>query len=379
MDLLRATFPGGSITGCPKIRSMEIIDEMETDRRHVYTGSIGYVSFHGTMDLSIAIRTATVCEGRVMFSVGGGIVYDSDPAAEYQETLDKGETLMKAFTGSAAGRQSQEKNAIWVDGRLWQSDTASLPVMSRGVQYGAGLFESLRVERGEAPFLSHHLARLQRSATALFGLSLPDFTWEAIITQLVEANGLAGKTAAVKIMVSQGAEGSRACHVVLTARPYTHRLNVLGKPGLSVVTFPSPRTSPLADHKSLNYLVSLKARDYAAGLGADEALLLNGDGSVSELATANIIALSGDRALLPASGHVLPGVMQSLVIPLLQAWGYRVEEERLGVGDLYSMDSLIATNALMGAVPIMALDGNPLVVAKGLCSDLNHHLGIRLG
>ena len=379
VDLLRATFPGGSITGCPKIRSMEIIDEMETDRRHVYTGSIGYVSFHGTMDLSIAIRTATVCEGRVMFSVGGGIVYDSDPAAEYQETLDKGETLMNAFTGNAAGRQSQGQGAIWVDGRLRGSDTASLPVMSRGVQYGAGLFESLRVEKGSAPFLSRHLSRLQRSATALFGLPLPDFTWEVIIAQLVEANGLAGETAAVKIMVGQGVEGSKACHVALTARPYTHRLKALGKPGLSVVTFPSPRTSPLADHKSLNYLFSLKARDYAVGLGADEALLLNGDGSASELSTANIIALSGDRALLPASGHVLPGVMQSLVIPYLTASGYRVAVERLGVGDLHAMDGLIATNALMGAVPIMDLDGKGLVVAKGLCADLNGNLGIRVG
>ena len=76
VDLLKATFPGGSITGCPKIRSMEIIDELEPVKRHVYTGSIGYISFHDTMDLSIAIRTATIFNHRVFFSVGGGIVYD---------------------------------------------------------------------------------------------------------------------------------------------------------------------------------------------------------------------------------------------------------------------------------------------------------------
>nr|MDA8136600.1 anthranilate synthase component I family protein [Desulfobacteraceae bacterium] len=69
MDLIRATFPGGSITGCPKIRSMEIIDELEPVRRHVYTGSIGYVSFHDTMDLSIAIRTAVISGNRIHFSV----------------------------------------------------------------------------------------------------------------------------------------------------------------------------------------------------------------------------------------------------------------------------------------------------------------------
>ena len=97
VDLLRATFPGGSITGCPKIRAMEIIDELEPVRRHVYTGSIGYVGFDGTMDLSIAIRTATFTGGKVVFSVGGGIVFDSDPANEFDETLHKGRTLMDAL------------------------------------------------------------------------------------------------------------------------------------------------------------------------------------------------------------------------------------------------------------------------------------------
>ncbi|MEA1968876.1 MAG: aminodeoxychorismate synthase component I, partial [Thermodesulfobacteriota bacterium] len=79
IDLIKAAFPGGSITGCPKIRAMEIIDELESVKRHIYTGSIGYLSFHNTMDLSIAIRTATVFHKELSFSVGGGIVYDSDP------------------------------------------------------------------------------------------------------------------------------------------------------------------------------------------------------------------------------------------------------------------------------------------------------------
>jgi para-aminobenzoate synthetase component 1 len=100
VDLLRATFPGGSITGCPKIRAMEIIDELEPVRRHVYTGSIGYVGFDGTLDLSIAIRTATFTGGKVVFSVGGGIVFDSDPASEFEETLHKGRTLLNALDAS---------------------------------------------------------------------------------------------------------------------------------------------------------------------------------------------------------------------------------------------------------------------------------------
>jgi para-aminobenzoate synthetase component 1 len=96
VDLITATFPGGSITGCPKIRAMEIIDELESHRRHVYCGSIGYLSFHDTMDLSIAIRTATVVNNTLSFSVGGGIVFDSIPTSEYEETLHKGKTLIEA-------------------------------------------------------------------------------------------------------------------------------------------------------------------------------------------------------------------------------------------------------------------------------------------
>ena len=101
--VLRATFPGGSITGCPKIRAMEIIDELEPHVRHVYTGSIGYFGFHSNWDLNIAIRTALVARGHCHLSVGGGIVYDSDPQAEFEETLHKGQTFFQVMEALASG------------------------------------------------------------------------------------------------------------------------------------------------------------------------------------------------------------------------------------------------------------------------------------
>jgi para-aminobenzoate synthetase component 1 len=101
VDLLRATFPGGSITGAPKVRAMEIIHELEPTRRNVYCGSIGYVGFDGELDLSIAIRTVTLKGGTAFFSVGGAVVADSDPAREYRETLLKGAGLMRAWTAAA--------------------------------------------------------------------------------------------------------------------------------------------------------------------------------------------------------------------------------------------------------------------------------------
>ena len=97
LDLLRAAFPGGSITGAPQVRAMEIIAELEPSRRGIYCGSVGYVSVTGELDTSIAIRTAVAQHGRVYFSAGGGIVADSDPEQEYRETLDKARGLIDAL------------------------------------------------------------------------------------------------------------------------------------------------------------------------------------------------------------------------------------------------------------------------------------------
>ena len=97
IDLLKATFPGGSITGAPKVRAMEIIDEIEPTRRSVYTGSMGYLGFNDDMDINIVIRTFLIKEGKVCFQVGGGIIYDSDAEAEYVETLDKAKALIRAL------------------------------------------------------------------------------------------------------------------------------------------------------------------------------------------------------------------------------------------------------------------------------------------
>ena len=99
VDLLRATFPGGSITGAPKIRAMEIIAELEPTRRGPYCGAIGWLGGDGWMDTSITIRTYAIKDGMVAFQAGGGIVADSDPAAEYEETLDKARALIEALQG----------------------------------------------------------------------------------------------------------------------------------------------------------------------------------------------------------------------------------------------------------------------------------------
>ncbi len=103
IDCLRATFPGGSITGAPKIRAMEVIDEVEPTARGLYTGAIGFIGFSGSMELNIAIRTAIVAAGRIYFQTGGGIVADSSPTREYEETLLKAETFFRTLGAGLGG------------------------------------------------------------------------------------------------------------------------------------------------------------------------------------------------------------------------------------------------------------------------------------
>ena len=102
-DTFRATFPAGTLTGAPKIRAMEIIDEMEPQRREIYGGAVGYFSFSGNMDMAIAIRTLVIHDNQIHLQAGAGIVADSSPVAEYEETINKAKGVMKAIEMAEGG------------------------------------------------------------------------------------------------------------------------------------------------------------------------------------------------------------------------------------------------------------------------------------
>ncbi len=465
IDLIRATFPGGSITGCPKIRSMEIIDELESVRRHVYTGSIGYISFHDTMDLSIAIRTAVVAGGEIGFSVGGGIVFDSEPEKEYEETLHKGKTLMETLVQASCaeskllnnghGRRHatttcpppsqrgmpgdqikmnapnrQEKNGqgsindrlhyalhwkkAWINGKIVDEKSAAIPIHS-GVQYGAGLFETMRVQRGAVLRLSSHLDRLEKSWHSLFDCRLPAISWERLIQRLIRLNGLEEGVAAAKLMAIRGGSTALRGDVMpsvkgagdffsLFVRPYSHRLKYLDEDplqipglkggrgigdrcvseghwrrngalfspiaapclfdhGISLRIYPERRETPLAAHKSMNYLYYALAGSYAKAQGDDEALILNGDGSVSETNTCALIAVNGRQLFFPESNFALPSVTFSAAVDLFSEVGYDMVPVKMMPEDLKrgAFGAVYLLNALMGAVPVCAIDGLPLV------------------
>jgi anthranilate synthase component 1 len=109
MDVLRATFPAGTVSGAPKIRAMEIIDELEPVKRGVYAGAVGYLAWNGNMDTAIAIRTAVIKSGQLHIQAGAGVVYDSQPRLEWKETMNKGRAVFRAVAMAEAGLDGPSK------------------------------------------------------------------------------------------------------------------------------------------------------------------------------------------------------------------------------------------------------------------------------
>jgi anthranilate synthase component 1 len=107
IDVLRATFPAGTVSGAPKVRAMEIIEELEPERRGIYSGAVGYIGWNGNMDTAIAIRTAVISGDTLYIQAGAGIVADSIPAHEWQETMNKGRAIFRAVAVAAAGLESR--------------------------------------------------------------------------------------------------------------------------------------------------------------------------------------------------------------------------------------------------------------------------------
>ena len=374
VDLIKAVFPPGSITGCPKIRAMQIIDELEPHCRHIYTGAVGYISFHDTLDLSVAIRTATVRNGRIFFSAGGGVVFDSDPAKEHQETLDKAQSLIQALAGSPAPEPWEPM--AWMNGRLIPARDAVLPLSDLGVQYGHGFFETLKVDQGKIRFLDRHVRRLKKAWTNFFPQPFPQLCWDKIIKMVVDACRLFHTTAAVKIMVTRGgrAEAPWDHKVIVTARPYTHRLEAKSKKGLDLVCFEHPRLTPMAAYKSMNYQYYYLAGIQAKVQGADESLILNPGGSISEGNTSNILFMKDNTLVVPFSDYRLPGVMEEQVIKIATARGYDVVERRVFLNQLNEFNQVIACNSLMEAVPVKSIDHRPLNIEPGFCNAVNQAL-----
>jgi para-aminobenzoate synthetase/4-amino-4-deoxychorismate lyase len=362
-DLIRAAFPPGSVTGAPKVRALEIIDELETTPREVYTGAVGYRSPVAGLELNVAIRTFEFAAGKAWIGAGGGIVADSDPAGEYAECLLKATPLLTALGArldAGAPPLPPETGAAGEPGEPGAAGLAAL--LPRPA---AGVFTSLLVTGGATHGLAAHLARLEASVRDLYGKDLPA-SLPADLARCLAA-GSSGREPSGRLRITVRPVGGplQATVEVVPIPPHPAGWGT-EPPGVGPAPQPSgatavtlrPVTVPggIGAHKyrDRRLLAALAAQ---AGTGPDQHLLLVDEtGELLETDRANVFAVM-DGVLLtpPADGRLLPGTTRAAVLRAAHDHGIRIGRKPLTLGELTEASEVFVTNAVVGVLPVIAI------------------------
>ena len=259
---------------------------------------------------------------------------------------------------------------VYVDDRFVPASEASVSVFDHGLLYGDGIFESVRIREGVVCFQDRVIARLFRSAQAI-GLDVqrsPDEIAE-LIHEGCHVNGL--REAYQRLIVTRGV-GSLGLDPSGVPRPtvvlITQVFPGLYPPeriaaGLTLATSSLRRPGPEVLNpkvKSLNYLNNVLARAEAGRHGADEALMIDGRGFVSEATAVNLFLVEGGRVVTPPTAWVLPGITRAVVLELAAAEGIEAEERELTLYDVYNADEVFLTGTAAGVVPVTVVDGRQI-------------------
>ncbi|MEI8199931.1 MAG: aminodeoxychorismate synthase component I [Eubacteriales bacterium] len=348
-DCIRATFPGGSISGVPKIRAMEIIDELEPVKRNIYTGAIGYMGFDGTSDFNIAIRTIVADKEQAFYQVGGGIVWDSDPESEYIETLNKGSAIRHALEEKGMGREKDSAPRQKNMSEKFSIQGKCVADTDFGFMYGLSLFETFPVqEDGSVKLLSAHADRIIRSAGILgFALPFGAKEWENLVTDYINAHMMYGKILRVAVSFGNAAQIKPSIHF------YGRENSNSGcsERGYRMHVSKTIRneTSILSAHKTGNYAENYLAMKAAQSREYDDALFLNSRQNIAETTKCNLFFVKNDILYTPdLSCGILPGVVREFVIQRAKALGVAVDEGKFTLDDLTGAEEVFVTNSVIG-------------------------------
>ncbi len=306
-DIFRSLFPSGSVTGAPKIRTMQIIREMERTPRGVYTGAIGYISPGGTSVFNVAIRTLVMQDSRIQMGVGGGIVADSDPDEEHRECLLKAAFLTRAH-----------QDFQLLETMLWEKDFC---------------------------FLSEHLDRLESSASYF---NFP-FDRKAVLSQLREVAGAFPVCERYRVRLLLDAGGN------VTLDPSALRMeNPAARVRLSSERVSS--TDIFLRHKTTRRQIYDQQYAAARADGFDEALFTNENGEVTEGAISNLfIERAGKLLTPPLACGVLPGIFRRHLLKTRAT----AEERILTVEDLKTAEAVFLCNSVRGIRKVESLCFDP--------------------
>jgi branched-chain amino acid aminotransferase len=257
---------------------------------------------------------------------------------------------------------------VWFEGHLMSLREVRISPLDRGFLYGDGLFTTLRAESGRPLYMGEHLARLAHSMSELriSADALRQLEWPDVLGQLLRRNGLRVGPAAVKIVITRGVtsmlglpEAVRPT-IFIQARPYRPPGPDQYGHGWRLRICRKDHAPPLARHKSLNYLYYLMARQDALDAGADEAVILDAHGHVTETAAGSLLVRTGGGWWTPRSPYQLPGVTLAQVVGLWRERGQAVETRAATPEDLYQAETIWVLNSLMGIMPARSVDDHEL-------------------
>jgi para-aminobenzoate synthetase/4-amino-4-deoxychorismate lyase len=334
-QLLRATFPPGSVTGAPKIAAMDVIAELESTEREVYTGAIGIASPLLGLELNVAIRTFEIAGSSIRLGVGGGVVADSDPHGEAAELATKAAPLLDAIGAPPASFTHPGGQYIPVH------RFGPFPVPRPDPRQG--VFEALLVQDGRAVRLDAHLARLRSSVAELYGLELPGSISDRI-------NTAAASTKGPMRMRVDAVCGENSQEIEVSTRPFDQR------PAARLRAWSVP--GGLGRHKWIDRRLIDAIEAASPG---ELPILVDADGYVLEASRASVFVLAPGGVVWtpPDDGRILPGVARARVLEYAAKIGLEVRTEPLPLEQLGSADAVVLTSALR-QTPVAALDGREL-------------------
>ncbi len=330
-DLLRATFPPGSVTGAPKVRAMEIINELEATGREAYTGSIGHVSASAGLEMNVAIRTFEIAGGSIWLGVGGGIVADSTPEGEYAECLIKARPLIEAIGGRLELTAAMPPDA--------GSSVEIAERVDAAVDVSRGIYDTLLVEDGVVIDIDAHLARLDASVRSVYGSTIRAGLDEAVLRR---AAGLTGRQRLRVDAVPRDGE----VRVSMTTR-------VIDDDAQAWTLQPRTIAGGFGQHKWSDR----RALEHETAPDRD-LLLVAEDGAVLETARASVFVVHDDGVHTPpVDDRILPGTARARIIEILRDAGVPVFQRRLTLDDVSRATEVFVANSLRGVVPVRAVDG----------------------
>jgi para-aminobenzoate synthetase/4-amino-4-deoxychorismate lyase len=347
-DLLRATFPPGSVTGAPKVRAMEVIHELVATGREVYTGAIGYVSPLAGLETSVVIRTFEVAGRDCWIGVGGGIVADSEPDRELAEVFTKIDPLLAAL--GATRSTTAAPLPLPVDVMQWDVADAEGPRPDPAL----GIFDTLLVRDGEPVALSAHVARLADSVDRLYDVPVD----RDALAERIRTDSSVITTARVRTSYDP-TEGDWVIETL-----------AIDEPGLEPRTLAVRRLpGGLGEHK-------WRDRRLVVDTGtADDLLLVDEAGHLLEAGRANVFVVLDDVVVTPPlDDRILPGTTRARAISLLHDHRIPALERPVSIAELASAVEVFTTSSIRGVQPVVGCEGVATWPVGSLTSWLSDHL-----